>query len=134
MKSKVTRRAVLAGLSATLILPARNAAASNTRLGLIFVAQSTCPYCRSLAPVLSQVGDTGQADVMLASMDRRPLPPFVRFEDGITHPLTQGFKTVPQVLVYNGRLDQITHVVGGVRTMRRFVLRLSMAMRQSAAM
>ena len=132
--SNLSRRALVLGLPAALLVPARQAMASQGKLGLIFVGQSTCPYCRSLSPILMQLSDTGVADVMLASMDRRPIPPFFAFEDGLTHPLTRKFRTVPQVLVYNPRLDQVTHVVGGVRNMRRFVLRLSQALRQSAAL
>ena len=132
--NSLSRRALVLGLPAALLGPARQAMASQGRLGLIFVGQSTCPYCQSLAPVLMQLSNAGVADVMLASMDRRPLPPFFAFEDGLTHPLTREFRTVPQVLVYNPHLDQVTHVVGGVRNMRRFVLRLSIALRQSAAL
>ena len=129
----VTRRSVFLGLPA-LLLSSRMAAASESGLGLIFVGQSTCPYCQALAPILMQLSDAGAVDVMFASMDRRPLPPFYRFEDGLTHPLTRDYRTVPQVLVYNARLDRVTHEIGGVRNMRRFVLRLSHAMRQSVAL
>ncbi|WP_342075147.1 conjugal transfer protein TraF [Yoonia sp. SS1-5] len=131
---KMSRRSMMLGLPASLLLPARRAKAAGNQLGLIFVAQSTCPYCQSIAPVLKQLSDAGVADVMLASMDRRPVPPFVRFQDGHAHPLTAHFRSVPQVLVYNANLDQVTHVVGGVRNPRRYILRLSHALQQSAAM
>lgn len=130
----LTRRSLVLGLPAALIFPPRRAMASDQRLGLIFVGQSTCPYCQSLAPILGSMSDAGVADVMLASMDRRPLPPFFAYQDGLTHPLTRDFRTVPQVLVYNPRHDDVTHIISGVRNMRRFVLRLSHAMRQSAAL
>ena len=132
--NRVTRRTLVFGWPAAFLWPARPASAASTRLGLIFVGQSTCPFCQSLAPALKQMSDLGVADVLLASMDRRPLPPFHTFEDGLAHPLTKDFRTVPQVLVYNPRLDQVTHVIGGVRNMRRFILRLSFALRQSAAL
>lgn len=129
----LTRRSMFLGMP-SLMLSGRVALASESRLGLIFVGQSTCPYCQSLAPILMQLSDAGVADVLFASMDRRPLPPFHEFEDGLVHPMTRHYQTVPQVLVYNGRLGAVTHEIGGVRNMRRFVLRLSHAMRQSVKM
>lgn len=117
-----------------LALAARPAAASSSRLGLIFVGQSTCPYCAAIAPVLSRMNDAGHVDLMLASMDRRPIPPIYGFEDGLAHPLTRRVRTVPQVMIYHPELDQVTHVVGGVRNMRHFVRRLSQALREASSL
>lgn len=130
----LTRRTVMLGLPASFFLAPQQALAAGNRLGLIFVAQSTCPYCRAIAPVLMQVREADVADVMVASMDRRAVAPFADFEDGRSHPLTSRFQSVPQVLIYNPKLDRVTHVVGGVRNPRRYVLRLSHALRQSAAL
>ena len=131
----IDRRHLLMGASA-LLVPAGRAAAANRGpgIGLIFVAQSTCPYCRQIAPSLHDLNRATAIDVLVASMDGRGLAPFQGYEDGRTHPLTSSYRAVPVVLVYNRRLDRVTHEVTGIRSLRRFVTRLSLAMRQSAAM
>ena len=128
----MNRRRFVAALPAALLLSAHTANASPSRLGLIFVAQSTCRYCAAIAPVLKQLQDETGLDVLVASMDEQPVYPFTHFEDGLRHPLTAQFQSVPQVLIFNSKHQRITHHVGGVRTMRHFVLRLSWALRESA--
>ena len=130
----INRRRFCAALPAALACAAHPAHAYQPRLGLIFVAQSTCPYCAAIAPVLGQLEAETGIDVLVAAMDRRPIPPFTQFQDGTIHPLTAHFRTVPQVLVFNGHHQRITHHIAGVRTMRDFVSRLSLALQQSTAL
>lgn len=128
----MNRRKFVAALPAGLLLSAQAVEASPTTLGVIFVAQSTCPYCAAIAPLLKQLQDQAGIDVLVASMDRQPVFPFPDFEDGLTHPMTAHFQWVPQVLVFNSKHQLITHHVEGVRTMRHFVSRLSSALRESS--
>lgn len=130
----MNRRNFVAALPAALLLSAQAANASPSRLGVIFVAQSTCPYCAAISPVLKQLQDETGIDVLVASMDRQPVRPFTTFEDGLRHPLTSDFQSVPQVLIFNSKHQRITHHVGGVRTMRHFVTRLSSALQQSSVL
>ncbi|WP_108816593.1 conjugal transfer protein TraF [Loktanella sp. Alg231-35] len=130
----MNRRKFVAALPAALLLSAQKANASPSGLGVIFVAQSTCPYCAAIAPVLKQLQDETGIDVLLASMDLQPVLPFTSFEDGLRHPLTAHFQSVPQVLIFNGKHQRITHHVGGVRTMRHFLSRLSSALRESSVL
>ena len=130
----MNRRSVIMGLPAALFAASQARATSPARLGLIFVAQGTCPYCAAIAPVLAQLQRETGIDVLVASLDRRPVSPFGGFEDGTRHPLTAHYRSVPHVLVFNGRQNRITHEVSGLRTMRDFVGRLSTALRQSAAL
>lgn len=128
----MNRRQFVTSLPAGVVLSATAAQASPSGLGIIFVAQSTCPYCAAVAPVLAQLRDQAGVDVLLASMDGATVPPFSSFEDGHAHPLTAHYKTVPQVLVYSERRGAITHEIGGVRTTRHFINQLSSALRQAS--
>ena len=130
----MNRRNFVAALPAALLLSPRAANASPSRLGVILVAQSTCPYCAAVAPVLKQLQDQTGIDILVASMDLQPVLPFTDFEDGLRHPLTAHFQYVPQVLIFNNKHQRITHHVGGVRTMRHFVTRLSPALQQSSVL
>lgn len=129
----MNRRRVLL-LPFSLLLPALPAQAASGRLGIIFVGQSSCPYCLAIAPILKQLQEAGSADVLVASMDMAAIPPFAAFEDGRAHPLTARFQTVPQVMIYHPGRDRVTHVVGGVRNLRHFVRRLSFALREASAL
>jgi hypothetical protein len=130
----MNRRKFVITLPAALLLSAQAAQASPARLGIIFVAHSTCPYCAAISPILNELQTQGGVEVLVASMDRTAIYPFPNFEDGLTHPLTAHYASVPLVLIFNGRLGRVTHEVGGVRNMRRFILRLSTALRQSSAL
>lgn len=130
----MNRRQFFLTLPAALLGSVQVAQASPARLGLIFVAQSTCPYCAAIAPVLAQLQHDAGIDVLVASLDHRPITPFASFEDGTAHPLTAHYRSVPHVLVYNSGVGRITHEVSGVRTMRHFVQRLSISLRQSSAL
>lgn len=130
----MNRRKFVITLPAALLLSAQAAQASPARLGIIFVAQSTCPYCAAISPILNELQTQGGVEILVASMDGTAIYPFPNFEDGLTHPLTAHYGSVPQVLIFNGRLGRVTHEVGGVRNMRRFILRLSTALRQSSAL
>jgi thiol-disulfide isomerase/thioredoxin len=127
------RKFVVSGLAA-LLASAQMAQAAPSGLGIIFVAQSTCPYCAAIAPILAQLRDEAGVDVILASMDGAPLPPFMTFEDGRQNPLTAHYPAVPQVLIYSERLGRVTHEIGGVRTLRHFINQLSFALRQAAVL
>jgi len=128
----MNRRKFVAALPVALLLSAQAASAAPASLGIVFVEQSTCPYCAAIAPVLKQLQDQTGIDVLVASMDLQPVLPFAEFEDGLRHPLTSHFQSVPQVLIFNSKYQRITHHVGGVRTMRHFISRLSSALRESA--
>jgi len=130
----MNRRQFVAGLPVSLLLSAQVAQASPSGLGIIFVAQSTCPYCAVIAPILAQLRDEGGVDVIVASMNAAPVAPFPTFEDGRQNPLTAHFTSVPQVLIYNERLGQVTHEIGGVRTLRHFITRLSLSLQQASAL
>ena len=130
----MNRRRFVTVLPAALLISAQAANASPSGLGVSFVAQSTCPYCAAIAPVLKQLQDQAGIDVLVASMDLQPVHPFTTFENGHLHPLTAHFQSVPQVLIFNGKHQRITHHVGSVRTMRHFVSRLSSALRESSVL
>ena len=130
----MNRRKFIITLPAALLLSAQAAQASPARLGIIFVAQSTCPYCAAISPILNELQTQGGVEILVASMDRAAIYPFPDFEDGLTHPLTAHYASVPQVLIFNKRLGRVTHEVDGVRNMRRFILRLATALRQSSAL
>ena len=133
----VNRRRVLellAGAGAVSSLPAAVSAATGPNVGLIFVGASWCHYCASVSPLLHDLqGQTGM-EILVASLDRRPIAPFPDFEDATAHEAAAGITTIPHIFVYNKSLDAVTHQIVGVRTARSFVNRLSQAMRQSSAM
>lgn len=128
----MTRRSILAALPASLIALVSPAQASPFGLGIIFVMQSDCPYCAAAAPVLYQLQQDAGVPVMLASMDGLAIHPFERAEDARLNPLTSRYPSVPQVLIYNAKLDGVTHEFGGFRNMRHFVNQLSSALRQAS--
>lgn len=132
----MNRRDVIRALPMSLVLLPKTVSAMphSSLIGLIFVAQSTCPYCRSISPSLFELKLRTGMDVLVASMDGRSLDPFPDFKDGRQHALTQRYRSVPVVLVYNERLGGVTHELLGLSTPRRFVTRLALAMRQSAAL
>lgn len=128
----MNRRTFFLAVPAALLSSAQAASATPAQLGIVFVAQSTCPYCAAIAPILKQLQDQTGVDVLVASMNLQPVLPFTEFEDGLRHPLTSEFRSVPQVLIFNSKYQRITHHVSGVRTMRHFVKQLSSALRESA--
>ena len=132
--SDLNRRLFCLGVPGSLMFLSTSALASPARLGLIFVAQSSCPYCQALSPILKRLEDEAGIEVLVASMDQRPLAPFVGFEDGTQHPLTSHFRDVPHVMVFSANVGEVTHVVSGLRNMRHFALRLSRALREASAL
>ena len=130
----MNRRFILSAIPASIVtlgIPSASAA-SASGLGIIFVGQSTCPYCAAAAPVLEQLHRDVGIPVIVASMDGLPVYPFAHVQDARANPLTSHYASVPQVLVYNQRLDRVTHEFGGFRNMRHFINQLSSALRQAS--
>lgn len=100
-------------------------------IGLIFVGAGSCPYCPIIAPVLWNLAQEVNIPIMLASMDRNPVAPFMEFQDGLSHPLTRDFADVPHILIWNAKYDQVTHKVSGFRNPRHFFQLLASAMKQA---
>jgi len=133
----VNRRRILeliacAGLPS--LVPQAVLAATKPNVGLIFVGASWCQYCAAISPLLHDLQQQTGMDILVASLDRRPIAPFAAFEDATAHPAASGITSIPHIFVYNQTLDAVTHQVVGVRTSRSFVQRLSSAMAQSRAM
>lgn len=128
----MNRREFLA-LAAFATVPGAVRAAVADPAGLIFIAQSSCPYCQTLAPLLHDLSLRG-LPVLPVSMDRAPIAPFVDFEDGLLHPISTSVTSVPLVLVYHRRLDRITHEVAGFRDLRHYIRRLSRALDEARSL
>lgn len=126
----MTRRAVLAVPAA--LVATHSARAATARPGLIFAALATCPYCAQLSPILRSAAEDRTVDLLVASMDGGPVPPFPHIEDGRRHPLTAGLTRVPVVFVYNPHLDTVTHAIEGMRDPLHFLRRLRAALDASA--
>lgn len=127
----MNRRRFLTTLPAFLLANPVLAEPVGPGVALIFVGTSWCPYCAEIAPLILPVERDAGVPVLVASLDNQPIYPFPEWVDGRAHPLTRQFDQVPQVLVYNQRLDDITHVIGSYRNPRHFIQLLGLAFRQS---
>ena len=98
--SRLSRRAVLAA-AASLFLPTFTSAAKageHPRIALIFVGASWCPVCHGAAAALAPAAARSQLEILVASQDGKPIPPWTDFVDARGNPLTADVKALPTLL------------------------------------
>lgn len=111
-----SRRTLLAGLavlSASPVLSASVAWANHdpsSRLGIILVGASWCPWCHGAADQLHVATLQWGWPVLIASLDNKPIPPFDAFIEASDHPLTVGINRLPTTLIVEPTSD---HIVSG---------------------
>lgn len=100
------------GAPASLAL-GRAVSASNAELAFIFIGASWCPVCHHAAPVLAQIAEHLDMEVLAVSLDAKPISPFLDVIDGATHPLASNGTPIPRTLLWSAReTTLIGHVTG----------------------
>jgi F plasmid transfer operon protein len=96
----LSRRALLGALS-FLLFPAFASpakAGEHPRIALIFVGASWCPVCHGAAAALAPAAARSELEVLVASQDGKPIPPWTDFVDARGNPLTAEVKALPTLL------------------------------------
>lgn len=96
----LSRRTVL-GVFSSLLLPGFASAAKageHPRIALIFVGASWCPVCHGAAAALAPAAARSELEVLVASQDGKPIPPWTDFVDARGNPLTAEVKALPTLL------------------------------------
>ena len=96
----LNRRAVL-GAFYSLILTAfakTAKAGEHPRIALIFVGASWCPVCHGAAAALAPAAARSDLEILVASQDGKPIPPWTDFVDARGNPLTAEVKALPTLL------------------------------------
>ena len=96
----LSRRAVLAAFSVTLfpVLTPAARAGEHPRIALIFVGASWCPVCHGAAAAPAPAAARSELEILVASQDGKPIPPWTDFVDARGNPLTADVKALPTLL------------------------------------
>lgn len=95
------RRDFLALSSASALclgLAGPTAAQDHPRIALIFVGASWCPVCHAAARVLAPAAERSGLEILVASQDGKPVPPWRNFVDARAHPIAAEVKALPTLL------------------------------------
>ena len=126
--SNVTRRQVvgmLSGAGASVLMPKTVLAQSNELgLGIIIIVASWCSVCHQAAPILKVFEEQNGIPVLMASMDGRPVSPYLTAEDARLHPVASKFQTVPTTLLYSAAANDVVGQIQGFRSARGYITQL----------
>lgn len=94
----VNRRSfILSALIATCV-PVTLQAQEHPRIGLIFVGASWCASCHAAASILAPAAEKSGLDILVASLDGKPIEPWSSFVDARGNPMTADVKAMPTLL------------------------------------
>lgn len=117
---------------AFVIVVAASSANSADRLGVMLFGASWCPYCHGAASVLASLADAGQIDLIVVSLDGRPVGPVTSpiADDGRAREL--GVVGVPTTLIFNPTTGEPEIAFTGFKGAASYIGQLKQAAAQLA--
>lgn len=119
----LSRRTLLGALSSVLFpaFASDAKAGEHPKIALIFVGASWCPVCHGAAAALAPAAARSELEVLVASQDGKPIPPWTDFVDARGNPLTAEVKALPTLLFVDLTRGEVFSRLEGFQSLGQYL-------------